>query len=82
MAQLQKDFSAKFEFITIPIKQLSSLFSSPRSFFDLKIKFMNADVYVLPRIFESGVAFIKPILTGSVVVMTFISIYRRLTPGK
>lgn len=80
MDELRQNMTSKFEFITLPVQQIKSVFASPKSLYDVKFTVLKQDVYVLPRMFEPVVNITKNVLTGSAVISTFISIYRRFTP--
>lgn len=80
MDELRQNMTSKFEFITLPIQQIKSVFAAPKSLYDVKFTILNHDVYVLPRMFEPVVNITKNVLTGSAVISTFIAIYRRFTP--
>lgn len=77
--ELRAEFLLRFEFITVPIKSISTVFSSPKSLYDLNIEILNEKVHVMPRTFESAINYARPIFSGVIVLITIIGIYKKVT---
>lgn len=73
-------FLSKFDFITVPIEQIKSLYAQRKSLHDLTVDIMGQTVYVLPIQFAGVVSGFRPIASGAAVVGTIIFIYRRIQP--
>ena len=75
---MNNEFKRKFEFITVPIGSMRRLFLQPKSLFDVTMELQGEKIYVLPAQFKSSVNIIRPVLTGVIVMLTFIGIYKKI----
>lgn len=77
--KLQTNIAKKFEFITIPMGEIKGLFANPKSLYDVKLRILEQDVHVLPKMFKPVVQGFRPVFSGIVVLLTILNIYRRFS---
>jgi len=73
--------ASKFEWIRIPIEEIKSLYGQRRSFFDVSVVVMGQEVVLLPAAYAATVAVVRNVMSGTMIMMTIIFIYRRVQPS-
>lgn len=74
---LSDDFKLKFSSITDIGNSISSIYSSPKSLYDLTFTFKDEEVHVLPLFLQSQIATFRNVLSGGVLLATVIELYKR-----
>lgn len=74
---LVDDLTGKFDFVLEPVNQIKNVYSQPKSIYDLTIEYDEQVIHVVPSFLKSSLDKLKVLLNGSVVLFTFISIYKR-----
>jgi len=73
--------ASKFEWIRIPIEEIKSLYGQRRSFFDVSVVVMGQEVVLLPAAYAATVSVVRNVMSGTMIMMTIIFIYRRVQPS-
>jgi len=73
--------ASKFEWIRIPIEEIKSLYGQRRSFFDVSVVIMGQEIVLLPAAYAATVAVVRNVMSGTMIMMTIIFIYRRVQPS-
>lgn len=76
-SNISLNLSSKFKPITAIGDSFSSIFSSPKSLYDLTFEFNGEEIHVLPIFLQSQISYFRLILSGGVLLTTVIEIYKR-----
>lgn len=74
---LTDDVTLKFSPVTESVDSINTVFSTPKSIYDLTYNVQGETINVIPRQLESEINKFKGLLNGVLVLTTFISIYKR-----
>jgi len=71
------DFKMKFSPVTDVAESIKSVYSSPKSIYDLTYTFNDQTINIVPESFRVAISNIRNVFSGALVVGTFIDIYKR-----
>lgn len=74
---LVDDLTGKFDFVLEPVNQIKTVYSQPKSIYDLTLEYDGQVINVIPPFLKSSIDKLKVLLNGAVVLTTFITIYKR-----
>lgn len=80
MTAAKELFIGKFDWITVPIEQIKSLYAQRKSLFDVSVVLMGERVWLIPSNFRDGFGILRNVLSGAAIMSTTIFVYRRIQP--